>query len=268
MSQFLEALALCGALIAVYMTAWFVAALIKKDNSIADIAWGLGFVLVAALTFLRRGALFLPLIVTALVAVWGARLSLHILLRSRKRGEDPRYAEWRRKWGRAYVWRSYLQVFLLQGLFLLIISSPVILVNFAPHEPGLNADGGWGTWLIGVFVWFVGFFFEAVGDAQLARFKRDPDNKGRIMDQGLWRYSRHPNYFGESLMWWGIFLVALEGAYGWTTVVSPLLITFLLVKVSGVPILEKRYAGNAEFQAYARRTSVFIPWFPKKTPAA
>jgi steroid 5-alpha reductase family enzyme len=265
MVEFLNALAACGALIVCYMTAWFVVALVKKDNSVADIAWGLGFVLVAAATFLRRGSLFLPLLVTGLVAVWGARLAVHIFLRNRKRGEDPRYAEWRRKWGRSFVWRSYLQVFLLQGAFLLVISSPVILVNTDRNYP-YNTDGILFT--AGFLLWCVGFFFEAVGDAELARFKRDPGNRGRIMDRGLWRYTRHPNYFGESLMWWGIFLLALEVPYGWTTVVSPLLITFLLVRVSGVPLLEKRYAGNAAFQAYARRTSVFVPWFPKKPPAA
>jgi steroid 5-alpha reductase family enzyme len=262
MPEYFAVLIQCAALVAVYMTVWFVLALFRKDNSIADIAWGLGFVLVAVVTFLRRGSLFLPVLVTALVAVWGARLALHILLRNRKRGEDPRYAEWRRKWGRAFLWRSYFQVFLLQGLFLLVISSPVILVNTRlwDRPPG----GGSGVWLAGFLLWCVGFFFEAVGDAQLARFKRDPGNRGKIMDKGLWRYSRHPNYFGESLMWWGIFLVALQVPYGWTTVVSPVLITFLLVRVSGIPMLEKKYAGNAEFQAYARRTSAFVPRFPKK----
>jgi steroid 5-alpha reductase family enzyme len=263
MPDFLNELARCGAIVLAYMTVWYLVALVKKDNSVADIAWGLGFVLVAAITFFRRGSLFLPLLVTGLVAVWGLRLARHIFVRNKKPGEDPRYAEWRRKWGRAFVWRSYLQVFLLQGLFLLIISSPVIIININPYNPASMADG-WDTWFIGVLVWGVGLFFEAVGDAQLARFKRDPVNRGKIMDRGLWRYSRHPNYFGESLMWWGIFLIALEVPYGWTTVVSPALITFLLVRVSGVPLLEKRYAGNAEFQAYARRTSAFFPWFPKE----
>jgi steroid 5-alpha reductase family enzyme len=260
MSYFLNELASCGAIIAVYMTGWFVAALIRKDNSIADVAWGLGFVLVAAFTFLRRGSLARPALVTALVAVWGLRLTAHILLRNRKRGEDPRYAAWRRKWGRSFVWRSYLQVFLLQGLFLLIISAPVILANTDQNYPYTR----YGFILAGFLVWCVGFFFEAVGDAQLARFKRDPGNRGKIMDRGLWKYTRHPNYFGESLMWWGIFLMVLEVPYGWTAVVSPLLITFLLVKVSGIPLLEKRYAGNPEFQAYARRTNAFVPGFPKK----
>ncbi|HUT07513.1 MAG TPA: DUF1295 domain-containing protein [Candidatus Latescibacteria bacterium] len=260
MADFLNELARCGAVIAIYMTAWFVVALIKKDNSVADIAWGLGFVLVAIVTFPWKGFSFMPLLITAPVVVWGLRLAAHILLRNRKRGEDPRYAAWRRSWGRSFLWRSYLQVFLLQGLFLLVISTPVILVNTDRTYP--YADHG--LWLAGFLLWCLGFFFEAVGDAQLARFKRNATNRGKIMDRGLWRFSRHPNYFGEALMWWGIFLVATEVPYGWLTVVSPVLITFLLVRVSGIPLLEKKYAGNPEFQAYARRTSAFVPWIPKR----
>jgi len=264
MSGFVEALVPCAALVAAYMTLWFVVALIKRDNSVADIAWGLGFVVVAAYTFFfRRTSLFLPVLASSLVAVWGLRLSFHIFRRNRNKGEDPRYAAWRAKWGRAFVWRSYFQVFLLQGLFMLVIALPAILVNTTRWGVPPGARGR-TIWAAGLFVWTAGFLFEAVGDAQLARFKRDPVNKGKIMDRGLWRYTRHPNYFGESLMWWGIFLIALEVPYGWATVASPVLITFLLVRVSGIPLLERRYAGNAEFQAYARRTSAFAPWFPKK----
>jgi steroid 5-alpha reductase family enzyme len=251
-----------AAFIAVYMTAWFFVALLKKDNSVADIAWGLGFVLVAGSTLVWRGDWAArPVLVTGLVLIWGVRLAAHIVLRNRKKGEDFRYAEWRRKWGRWFVLRSYVQVFLLQGLFLLLISYSVILINtsvrVSPHRLGLLD-------LAGTAVWIVGFLFEAVGDAQLARFKRDPENRGKIMNRGFWQYTRHPNYFGESLMWWGIFLLALSLPYGWTAVVSPVLITFLLVRVSGIPLLEKKYAGNVVFQAYARRTSAFVPWFPKK----
>ncbi|MBM3306588.1 MAG: DUF1295 domain-containing protein, partial [Candidatus Aminicenantes bacterium] len=196
MSAFLNALAACGVLVAATMTAWFVVALIRKDNSVADIAWGLGFVLVTATTFFfLRTSFFLPVLVSSLVAAWGLRLSFHIFRRNRNKGEDPRYAEWRRKWGRSFLWRSYLQVFLLQGLFLLVISSPVILVNTYRWELPPGPQGSF-IWLAGALLWCVGFFFEAVGDAQLARFKKDPANKGRIMDRGLWRYTRHPNYFG------------------------------------------------------------------------
>lgn len=263
MSDILIELVRSAALIAAYMTVWFVAALIKKDNSIADIAWGLGFVLVATVTFLRRiPPSSRPILATALILIWGMRLAAHITLRKWKRGEDPRYAAWRAAWGRSFVLRSYLQVFLLQGFFLLVISSPVVLVNTyrwaGPPRPLGFLD------LAGTILWLVGFLFETVGDAQLARFKRDPANRGRIMTRGLWKYTRHPNYFGESLMWWGIFLLALAVPSGWATVASPVLITFLLVRVSGIPMLERRYAGNAEFQDYARRTSPFVPGFPKK----
>lgn len=254
----------CAGLVAVYMTVWFVLATLKKDNSIADIAWGLGFVLVALVTlFGRSGFAARPVIVSGLVFIWGLRLAIHILLRNRKRGEDPRYAAWRIKWGRWLYVRSYLQVFLLQGFFLLVISSPVILVNTRLYADGPPLPLGFSD-LAGVVLWSVGFLFEAVGDAQLTRFKKESANRGKIMDRGLWKFSRHPNYFGESLMWWGIFILALPEPGGWATVASPVLITVLLVGVSGIPMLEKRYAGNAEFKAYARRTSAFIPRLPKK----
>ena len=261
----IETLLLCAALVFVYMTFWFIVALILKDNSVADIAWGLGFVLVALFTFPWTGPHFEALIATPLVAVWGLRLAWHIFLRNRKRGEDPRYAAWRMKWGPSFVWRSYFQIFLLQGFFLIIMASPIILINANPHVPALSDNGLGGIWLLGLLLWSVGFLFEAVGDAQLSRFKKDPANRGRIMTRGLWSLTRHPNYFGESLMWWGIFLIALEVPWGWTTVVSPVLITLLLTRVSGIPMLEKRYAGNPEFEAYARRTRAFVPWFPKRS---
>jgi steroid 5-alpha reductase family enzyme len=253
-------LLLCSITVWVYMSAWFVLALLKKDNSLADIAWGLGFVLLAGLTLGRRsGDAVRPFLVSGLVLIWGIRLALHIFTRNRKRGEDFRYAEWRAKWGRSFVLRSYLQVFILQGIFLLIISLPVVLINASPEQKRIGLLD-----LTGAFVWLAGFVFECVGDWQLARFKRDPADKTQVMTKGLWKYTRHPNYFGEAVMWWGLFLLALQARQGWLAVASPLLITFLLLRVSGVPMLEKKYAGNAEFQEYARRTNVFIPWFPKK----
>jgi len=256
-----QIIALCILAVWAYMTAWFLAALVKKDNSLADTAWGLGFILLAGLTFIRAHE---PaprrILVTALVLVWGGRLAAHVFARNRKRGEDFRYAAWRARWGRWFVLRSYLQVFLLQGVFLLIISWPVVLINSAPQS-----GPGWRD-LAGGLLWLLGFVFESVADAELARFKRQPGEKGRIMMQGLWRYSRHPNYFGEAVMWWGIFVLALGSEGGWTSVASPLLITLLLRFVSGVPMLERKYRENPEFQAYARRTNAFVPWWPKKGP--
>ncbi len=241
------------------MSFWFLVALVRKDNSVADIAWGLGFILVAAVILFRRDALpARPLLVSGLVLAWGLRLAVHIALRNRKRGEDPRYAAWRRQWGKWFVPRSYFQIFILQGLFLLVISSPVIVVN-SVSGPGFGALDA-----AGAAIWVTGFLFETVGDAQLVRFKRHPANKGKIMAEGLWRFTRHPNYFGESVMWWGLYVIALSVPGGWATAVGPVLITVLLTRVSGVRMLEKRYAGNPEFEEYARRTSPFIPWLPKK----
>jgi steroid 5-alpha reductase family enzyme len=251
---------ICAAVaVFIYMTAVFVAALIARDNSIVDIAWGPGFILVALLTLLvGKGLGPRQLLVTTLVTIWGLRLAVYIFRRKLGQGEDFRYAKWRRDWGRWFVPRSYLQIFMLQGIFLLFISYGVMLVNAsAPQDLGVLD-------LAGTAVWVVGFFFEAVGDAQLVRFKRSPENKGKIMTSGLWRFTRHPNYFGEAVMWWGIFLLALSVPSGWTAVVSPLLITFLLLRVSGVTMLEKKYAGDSDFDEYARRTSAFFPLPPKR----
>jgi steroid 5-alpha reductase family enzyme len=242
-----------------YMTIIFLIALIKKDNSVVDIAWGLGFIMVAILTFfLQKGFVFRHVGVTTLTMIWGIRLAIHIAVRNRGRGEDFRYAQWRRDWGKWFLLRSFFQIFMLQGLLLFVIAFPIILVNHSP-EKGITF-----TDFIGVILWLVGFFFEATGDYQLSKFKRKKENKGKIMTEGLWKYTRHPNYFGEIMIWWGIFFIALSVQNGWTAIISPLLITFLLLKVSGVVMLEKKYKKNKEFEEYARRTSAFIPWFPKK----
>jgi steroid 5-alpha reductase family enzyme len=252
-------IALAAASVLIYMTILFLIALAKKDNSIADIAWGPGFILLAVLGLvLRPSWTGRRLLVSALVLIWGLRLALHIFRRNRTRGEDFRYTAWRSRWGRRFVLRSYLQIFLLQGLFLLLIAAPLILLGRSPLTPWSALDGA------GLCVWIVGFLFEAVGDAQLTRFKRRPETRGRIMTGGLWTYTRHPNYFGEALMWWGIFLVSLSVPGGWPGLIGPLTITLLLRFVSGVPLLEKKYAGRPDFSAYARATNAFFPWFPKR----
>lgn len=242
-----------------YMNVVFILALLKKDNSLADIAWGPGFVVVALLC-LFAGGFFGPrqVMVTVLVSIWGWRLALYIFFRHRGRGEDFRYAKWRRGWGRFFLLRSYGQIFLLQGFFLFVIALPVILVNGSRQRSLSWLDGA------GLGLWLLGFVFEAGGDWQLSRFKKNPENRGKIMTGGLWKYTRHPNYFGEAAMWWGVFLIALSVENGWLAAVSPLTITFLLLKVSGVAMLEKKYAGNPEFAQYAARTSAFFPWPPKK----
>ncbi|RPH83939.1 MAG: DUF1295 domain-containing protein [Desulfobacteraceae bacterium] len=242
-----------------YMTGWFLLALWRRRNDLADIAWGGGFI-VAALTavLLQTGLTPRARLVVLLVILWGLRLAVHIGLRNLGKGEDERYRKWREEWGRHWLLRSYLQVFLLQGFLLYLISLPVIWTILAKPSPWTGLDA------LGLAVWIVGFIFEAAGDFQLARFKKDPGNRGKIIQQGLWRYSRHPNYFGEVTLWWGIYLLALSTPGGWMTIIGPLTITFLILKVSGIPLLEKKYVNNAAFQEYARRTSAFFPLPPRK----
>ncbi len=240
-----------------YMTLWFGVSLIKKRNDVADIAWGLGFILMAWLAFFRSDYSFRALVVNGLVTVWGLRLAFHIYRRNRNKPEDPRYLEWRKTWNYFYL-RSYLQVFILQGIFLFLISLPVILINLTP-------SAGFGVLdIFGVIVWLIGFYFESVGDRQLKEFVSNPANKGKLMDQGLWRYSRHPNYFGEVTQWWGIFILGLSLPNALFTLIGPVTITILILFVSGVPMLEKKYAGRPDFEAYKKRTSIFFPLPPKK----
>jgi steroid 5-alpha reductase family enzyme len=240
-----------------YMLALFFVALKRRDNSIVDSAWGPGFLLAVLATVLwHRPSGLLVSLVIALVAMWAIRLSVHILARNWDRGEDWRYAQWRREWGAFFVLRSFLQVFVLQGFLMILVALPALWV--ATFGGGITRGA-----LVGAGVWLIGFLWEAIGDGQLTAFLKNPANKGRVMKSGLWKYSRHPNYFGEMTQWWGMWLIALTLPGGWMTIVGPLTITFLIMKVSGVPLLEKKQMQNPEFQEYARHTSTVIPWFPK-----
>lgn len=241
-----------------YMIFWFIISVLKKRNDVADIAWGLGFVLMAWLSFLLSDYSTTALLVNSLVTIWGIRLSWHIYLRNRNKSEDSRYLVWRKTWKCFYL-RSFFQVFILQGIFLFLVSYPVMFINkFATTDFGIIE-------VVGMLVWGLGFFFESVGDRQLKLFISNPANKGKLMDQGLWRYSRHPNYFGEVTQWWGIFLIALSIPGSLSTIIGPLTITILILFVSGVPLLEKKYAGRPDFEDYKKRTSLFIPLPPSKT---
>jgi len=242
-----------------YMSLFFLIAVVRKDNSLADIAWGGGFVLLAFLSFyLAPGhAEARQVLVTGLVTLWGLRLAIYIYFRNLGRGEDYRYAKWREDWGKNFLLRSFLQVFMLQGALMVLISSSVLFINLNPARGLTILDG------LGLVVWGTGFFFESVGDFQLFQFKKDPENKGKVMKYGLWRYTRHPNYFGEATMWWGIFLIAMSLDTGIITLISPVTITFLLLKVSGIPMLEKKLVKSQPgYKRYMENTSSFIPWFP------
>lgn len=253
---------LAAAVLFLFMNAIFSLALRLKDNSIVDIAYGLAFVLVGWISYVFYGSAHpRQILILALVTLWGVRLAGHIYLRKQgESGEDSRYRQWRQEWGKTFVWRSYLQIFMLQGAVVFLVAMPVLLVMRQPG-PALGLLDA-----LGVILWLVGFFFEAVGDWQLLRFKRNPAHRGRIIQQGLWRYTRHPNYFGEATLWWGVLLIALPAPLGAVAVISPLLISLLLLKVSGIPMLEAKYRNHPEFAAYQQRTNAFFPWLPKPGP--
>jgi len=247
-------------ILAIYMSSLFAVSLVLRNNGIADIGYGVAFMVVIGATALHGAApSSLALILAALAYVWGLRLAIRIFRKNYGKPEDFRYKAWRDAWGKSFLVRSFLQVYMLQGLVVFIVALPITLsLAFPASEPSRL------LFVLGVIIWCVGFFFETIGDYQLDRFLKNPANKGTIMTTGLWKYSRHPNYFGESTMWIGIAVAAS----GLSTLpllgfVSPLLITFLLLKVSGVPLLEKRFEGNPAWEAYKARTSVFVPLPPR-----
>jgi steroid 5-alpha reductase family enzyme len=231
-----------------------------RDASVADIYWGLGFVLLAWLYCGLSNALTpRAWLVAALVTVWGTRLSMHIFRRHHGAGEDPRYQAMRDSQGPSFWWRSLFTVFWLQGGILWFVALPVLVAVRATQPATLTVIDAFGTLLFAV-----GFGFEIVGDYQLARFKADVSNRGTVLDRGLWRYTRHPNYFGDATLWWGIFAIAASTPGGWLTVLSPSLMTLLLTRVSGVTLLEDGLkVSKPAYRAYIARTPPFFPWFPR-----
>lgn len=238
---------------ALFALTW-IASVVQRDASLADRIWGPGFVLVAWLIALRSATPDWLLVL--LVSVWGLRLAAHITVRNWGHGEDRRYRAMRERNGAGWWWRSLFWVFGLQAVLCLIIALPLAAAIPSP-------TGGWLRWL-GVALWGVGFAFEAIGDWQLVRFNRDPANRDRVLDTGLWRYTRHPNYFGDIVLWCGIWCIA-AAAGAWWTLVGPAVLTLLLVRVSGVPMLESgissRRPGYAE---YVRTTSPLFPRPPRR----
>lgn len=239
---------------------WLVS-IVKRDASIVDLFWGLGFVLVAWLTYAQtEGFLVRKLLMALLTTIWGLRLLLHLLIRNWGKGEDRRYTAMRVKQGPRFWLVSLWSVFGLQGVLLWIVSL-VIQVCVAAKEP---ARLGWLDYS-GILVWLIGFLFETIGDWQLVRFKANPENRGKVMDRGLWAYTRHPNYFGETLIWWALYLITVAVPSGWWTIISPVVMTFLLLRVSGVTLLEETIiASRPGYDDYVKRTSAFIPRPPKK----
>ena len=237
-----------------WMLVGFVISQLIRRNDIADAFWGAGFLDICVQAFFTatdrspRGALVL-----ALVALWALRLSTYILARARGRAEDYRYQAWRKKWGNRAVIMAFLQVWMLQGVLM-------VLVSIAAAHAARSAPSPWTPFdAVGAAIFLFGFVFETVADAQMDRHRADPANRGKLMTSGLWSRSRHPNYFGEVTLWWGIWLIAASTEGGLPTILGPATITFLILKVSGIPMLEAKYEGRADWKEYCERTPAFFP---------
>jgi steroid 5-alpha reductase family enzyme len=233
-----------------------------KKLTVVDTAWGLGFVLVAATTALVSsggdGDPALRWILLAMTTVWGVRLAWHLHTRNRGQAEDPRYADLAERDGRSFTQVALLRVFLPQGISMWLVATPIMV-------GANNEDVVWWLVALGVLVWAVGFAFEAVGDAQLAAFKKDPAHRGQLMDRGLWRYTRHPNYFGDACVWAGIWIVVASSWPGLATVVGPIAMTVFLTKVTGAALNEKGMRQSKPgYDEYVRRTSGFVPLPPRR----
>lgn len=228
----------------------------EKNHGLIDVFWGIGFIVGALASYLygpKENKV--ALLINVLVSLWGLRLAYYLFKRNYKKPEDQRYVVKRELWKDNFAFNMFTKMYLLQLVLNLIINIPVILAN---QKPAMNFNG---LTYLGLTVWLFGFFFEVVGDAQLAKFKKNKKNKGKIMDKGLWSLTRHPNYFGEVVIWWGVFLMALSIKVNFIAIVSPIIITLLLLKVSGVAMMEDIMKDRPGWDEYAAKTNKFFPWF-------
>jgi steroid 5-alpha reductase family enzyme len=243
------------------MTVLWLISIYLKNVSIVDNFWGIGFILITFIYYLQSEVAYTRLnLVMLLVSLWGLRLSVYLMYRNYGKEEDYRYREFRRSYGpKRYWWFSFFQVFMLQGGLMMIISMPLLGVALKTNSDALNLFD-----YLGILIWSIGFIFESVGDYQLASFKRHPQNKGKLLTTGLWRYTRHPNYFGDTAIWWGFGLFAIASGAYWYSLGS-LLMTYLIIKISGVAMLEKSLSEvKPGYEQYVETTSTFFPWFPKQ----
>lgn len=257
---YLQIYLLSLAVILSLMTLLWLISILIKNVSIVDIFWGFGFVVAGAVYYLLTdGNEFRKNLLMAMVTLWGLRLSIYLAWRNHGKGEDFRYRKFRKDYGEnRYWWISFFQTFLLQGILMWLISAPLLGAQYYQGNGPGTLD------FIGIFFWITGFVFETGGDLQLARFKADPANKGKVLNRGFWRYTRHPNYFGDAAVWSGFGLLCLS-AGGYWQILGSVLMTVLIIKVSGVALLEKTLKETRpEYREYIEKTSAFIPWFPKK----
>lgn len=247
------------ALLSGFGTILWIISLMIKDSSIIDPLWGVLFIIAGWFYFFQTNDGFeaRKMILMSLVTIWGLRLSIYLAWRNWGKGEDYRYQKFRKNWGKNYWWGSLIQVFWLQPFLAWLISA--VLLGGMIDGNSLNLLD-----FVGIGVWLIGFLFEAGGDWQLARFKSNPKNKGKLLDTGFWKYTRHPNYFGDSACWWGYGLIcAAAGSY--FPLVGSALMTFLLVNISGVALLERTLKKSKPgYEEYVRKTNAFLPWLPKK----
>lgn len=257
MTLFLQA----SLVILVLVTLLWIWSIAITNVSIVDLFWGIGFVVVNAFYAFTSGELnSRKILALVLVSIWGLRLAIYLAQRNIGKGEDFRYQEFRRTYGaKRYWWVSFFQTFLLQGVLIMIVSLPLLAIHS-------SADSGDLKWLdyLGIAVWIIGFAFEAGGDFQLSRFKKDKANKGKVLDTGFWKYTRHPNYFGDSTVWWAFAIFSIA-AGGYWQIIGSIAMTLLIIKVSGVALLEKTLnQTKPQYNAYIEKTNSFFPWFPKK----
>ena len=256
--------ALGGAAVAVaaLMVGTWLVSLVLRNASIVDITWGLGFVVVAWVSALRADAASgAASVLVAMVTVWGLRLGVYLFWRNHGNGEDYRYVAMRRRWGKRFWLISLATVFVLQGVLMWIVSLPVQVAHVGDARDGALAGV---ALVIGLALYAIGLLFEVVGDAQLARFKADPTNEGKVMRSGLWRYTRHPNYFGDACVWWGVGIVAQAVTGTWWALLGPLVMNILLLRVSGVALLERSLRKRKpDYAEYVRTTSAFVPRPPR-----
>ena len=243
---------------------------IKKNNAIMDIFYGPAYFVLSITSLIVNIILtstfcIRQVIATSLVLVWAIRLASYVYIRNRGKPEDYRYKAMRERWKTNVALKSFFKVYLFQGIIVFLVDIPVWFINISKNPPVVNLlDFGGITLWLGAIIWLIGFLFETIADFSLYKFLQDPANQGKIMTKSVWKYSMHPNYFGEVTQWWGLFIIALAVPFGFLTFIGPAYITFHIIKVSGVKLLDRRFEGNEEYAEYKRRTSSFIPWFPKK----
>jgi steroid 5-alpha reductase family enzyme len=253
-----------------YLVFAFIVGTVKKNNGLMDVFYGPGYFVIALssliLYFIANNELNIrQIIVTILVFVWALRLATYVYIRNRGKPEDYRYQAMRRRWKTNIVLKSFIRVYLFQGIVIFIVSFPVWFINIINNYSVESFLDFFGItlWLGGI-IWLIGFLFETIGDYTLYKFLQKPENKGEVMDRGVWKLSQHPNYFGEVTQWWGIYVIALGAPFGFITILGPIFITYMIIKVSGIKLLDKRFEADDKYADYKKRTSVFFPWFPKK----